>query len=123
MSWFQQLWQNSREKGQYYEQQAEKYLKRQGLQAIERNYNCPYGELDLIMRDQQTLVFVEVKYRKNNHKGGANYALSKQKLQRLKKTIYHYLAAKKLTNQAIRLDYIAITGDQDNAFNWIKNLT
>ena len=44
-----------REKGLYYEQQAEQYLIQHGLKAIERNYLCKYGELDLIMRDGQTL--------------------------------------------------------------------
>ena len=71
MSWFKQLWQNSREKGQYYELEAQKYLQQQGLIPIERNYNCPYGELDVIMRDGDTLVFIEVKFRSSNAKGGA----------------------------------------------------
>ncbi|WP_394193795.1 YraN family protein [Pseudoalteromonas atlantica] len=122
MSWFKQLWQNSREKGQYYELEAQKYLQRQGLIPIERNYNCPYGELDVIMRDGDTLVFIEVKFRSSNAKGGAIHALGKQKQQRLKRTIYHYLAAKKLTNQPLRIDFVAITGDTSQQLNWIKNV-
>ena len=59
MSWFKELWQNSREKGLYYEKQAESYLKQHGLKTIECNYLCQYGELDLIMREGNTLVFVE----------------------------------------------------------------
>ncbi|WP_404342491.1 YraN family protein [Pseudoalteromonas mariniglutinosa] len=121
MLWFKQLWHNSREKGFYYEQQAEKYLIEQGLVAIERNYHCPYGELDVIMRDGDILVFVEVKFRKNKVRGGANYALSKQKQQRLKRAIYHYLDAKQLSNQAVRIDYVAITGGSQNELNWFKN--
>lgn len=122
MSWFKQLWHNSREKGLYYEQQAEQYLKQYGLTAIGRNYLCQYGELDLIMREGQTLVFVEVKFRKNKLRGGANYALSKQKQQRLRRTISHYLAEKKLSNQAMRIDYIAITGELNSEINWFKNV-
>ncbi|KPH65087.1 hypothetical protein AMS58_07310 [Pseudoalteromonas porphyrae] len=122
MSWFKQLWQNSREKGQYYELQAQKYLEEQGLIAIERNYNCPYGELDVIMRDGDTLVFVEVKFRSSHIKGGALHALGKQKQQRLKRTIYHYLAFKKLSNQALRIDFVAITGEVPQQLNWIKNV-
>ncbi|MBE0457138.1 YraN family protein [Pseudoalteromonas sp. KG3] len=122
MSWFKQLWQNSREKGQYYELEAQKYLVTQGLIPIERNYNCPYGELDVIMRDGNTLVFVEVKFRSNHVKGGALHALGKQKQERLKRTIYHYLAAKKLSDQAIRIDFVAITGEASQQLNWIKNV-
>ena len=122
MSWFKQLWQNSREKGQYYELQAQKYLVSQGLTAIERNYYCPFGELDVIMKDGNTLVFVEVKFRKNHARGGANYALSIQKQARLKRSIYHYLAAKNLTNQPLRIDYEAITGEPSMHINWLKNV-
>ena len=122
MSWFKQLWQNSREKGLYYEHQAEQYLIQHGLKAIERNYLCKYGELDLIMRDGQTLVFVEVKFRKNALRGGANYALSKQKQQRLRRTISHYLAEKKISNQAMRIDYVAITGELNSTLYWFKNV-
>ena len=114
MSWFKELWQNSREKGQY--------LTREGLTPIERNYYCPFGELDVIMKHGDTLVFVEVKFRKNNARGGANYALGAQKQARLKRTIYHYLAAKNLTNQPIRVDYVAITGEGSGNINWIKSV-
>lgn len=122
MSWFKQLWQNSREKGQFYERQAQHYLESHGLKTIECNYYCPYGELDVIMQDGETLVFVEVKFRKNKAKGGANYALSAQKQAKLKRTIYHYLAAKNLTNQALRIDYVAITGEPTVTLNWVKNV-
>ncbi|MCG9709228.1 YraN family protein [Pseudoalteromonas shioyasakiensis] len=122
MSWFKQLWQNSREKGLYYEKQAEQYLIQRGLKTIERNYFCKYGELDLIMRDGQTLVFVEVKFRKNALRGGANYALSKLKQQRLRRTISHYLAEKKISNQLMRIDYVAITGELNSSLNWFKNV-
>ena len=58
--------------GLHYERQAEKYLQQQGLNLILRNYQCKVGEIDLIMRDQKTLVFVEVRYRRSNHYGGAH---------------------------------------------------
>ena len=74
------------------------------------------------MKEGNTLVFVEVKFRKNNARGGANYALSAQKQARLKRSIYHYLAAKNLTNQALRIDYVAITGESSPTYNWLKNV-
>ena len=122
MSWFKELWQNSREKGQYYELKAQKYLVKNGLTFIERNYYCPFGELDIIMKDGDTLVFVEVKFRKNKVRGGAKYALSPQKQARLKRSIYHYLAAKNLTNNPLRIDYVAITGESSPDINWLKNV-
>ena len=74
------------------------------------------------MRDGQTLVFVEVKFRKNALRGGANYALSKLKQQRLRRTISHYLAEKKISNQLMRIDYVAITGELNSSLNWFKNV-
>ena len=55
---------NNRNKGSFYEEQAAAYLKSKGLTILCRNYRCPCGEIDLIARDGDYLVFVEVKYRK-----------------------------------------------------------
>ena len=74
------------------------------------------------MRDGNTLVFVEVKFRSSYVKGGAIHALGKQKQERLKRSIYHYLATKKLSDQAIRIDFVAITGGTSQQLNWIKNV-
>ena len=58
-------------KGQYYEQQARSFLEQQGLLFVSANYRCRQGEIDLIMREHQTLVFVEVRYRAQTSHGGA----------------------------------------------------
>ena len=61
----------SKSTGQFYEQQALVFLQQQGLQLVQQNYSCRFGEIDLVMREQQTLVFVEVKFRRSNQFGGA----------------------------------------------------
>ena len=53
------------------EKLALKYLKQKGLKLHEKNYHCRYGEIDLIMWHDDYLVFIEVRYRKNNLFGGA----------------------------------------------------
>jgi len=117
------LFANTRAKGMHYEQLAEQYLQTQGLSAVSRNYDCKYGEIDLIMKDQNTLVFVEVKYRKSKSYGGAISALSPSKLQKLQRSIYHYLECKKLKNLPIRIDFIAIEGVSSDNIKWIKNIS
>ncbi|RZQ53102.1 YraN family protein [Pseudoalteromonas phenolica] len=117
------LFANTRAKGQHYEKFAEQYLQAQGLTAVEQNYYCQYGEIDLIMREQNTWVFVEVKYRGSSHFGGALSALSSKKLQKLQRSIFHYLTSKKLQNVPIRIDYIAIEGGSSDSIKWIKNIS
>lgn len=70
---------NQREIGARYEQAAATFLLERGLQLISQNFSCRAGEIDLIMRDQQTTVFVEVKYRKNRHFGHAAEAVTPTK--------------------------------------------
>ena len=59
------LHKNTRSTGSCYERKAADYLKQQGLFILRYNYRCRFGEIDLIARDGEYLVFVEVKYRKD----------------------------------------------------------
>lgn len=117
------LFANTRAKGMHYEKLAEQYLQAQGLSPVSRNFNCKYGEIDLIMKEKDTLVFVEVKYRESKRFGGAIAALSPSKLQKLQRSIYHYLECKKLKNLPIRIDFIAIEGVSSDNIKWIKNIS
>lgn len=94
------------------------FLIKQGLQLIEKNYHCKNGEIDLIMRDQSTLVIVEVRFRKSNKYGSAEESITLRKQSRIIATAQHYLLVNKV-NSAIRFDVIAMSGDND--INWIKN--
>ena len=66
---------NTRSTGSCYERKAADYLKQQGLFILRYNYRCRFGEIDLIARDGEYLVFVEVKYRKDNSSGYSLAAL------------------------------------------------
>ncbi|RZM85072.1 YraN family protein [Pseudoalteromonas rubra] len=120
---FGKLFSHSREKGQHYEEVAETYLKKQGLKAMARNYLCRYGEIDLIMKEGETWVFVEVKFRRSGGFGGAIQALSQSKLQKLRRSIYNYLQQSALHNVPVRIDFVAIQGDKNPDIQWIKNIT
>lgn len=81
----------SQYKGLQYEQAAIEYLIAKGLTLLEQNLSCKYGELDLIMKDGDTLVAVEVRVRKNNLFGGAITSITKSKQQKLQKTLSYFL--------------------------------
>lgn len=105
--------------GHVFENKAKKFLKRQGLVFITQNFYCKLGEIDLIFTDpqQDTLVFVEVRYRKKGNFGGAAASITKQKQEKVKKAALFYLAQRKIEPK-IRFDVIAIDG---NDINWIQS--
>ena len=74
------------------EQQAARYLQQQGLKPVAQNYRSRFGEIDLIMRDGATLVFVEVRLRRSANFGGAAASIDAHKQQRLIRTAQQYLA-------------------------------
>ncbi len=115
---------NTKQIGQLTEALAEQYLIKQGLHCINKNFSNRQGEIDLIMRDQQTLVFVEVKYRQNNHFGGAISAISRQKQQKIKQCAIFYLQHVGLNeyNTPCRFDVITLQGNIENTqITWLKN--
>lgn len=103
------------------------YLVQQGLKLITRNYRGHYGEIDLVMQDGNTLVFVEVRFRKNTLYGDGHESVTLQKQQRILSTAQEYLQYEtKLKNG--RIDVVAMsekpqnTANKDNyTFDWIKN--
>lgn len=96
----------------------------QGLIFVDKNVHCRQGEIDLIMKDQQTYVFVEVKFRKNNNYGGAISAISKTKQDKIKHCVAFFLHKAKLNeyNTPCRFDVIALEGDINQPkVTWLKN--
>lgn len=118
-SWF-GLFKHSTEKGAYFERVAERHLSNFGLTLIERNFRCKFGEIDLIMREKETFVFIEVKYRQTEQYGGAVNSLSPTKMQRLRRTIAHYCQQHRISDSPLRIDFVAINGDEH--CQWIKNV-
>ena len=104
------------------EDKATKYLKKQGYKIIERNYNLPCGEVDIIAKKDKTLVFVEVKYRTNADVfGGPVAAVTKAKQKRVINAALSYIKTKKPNYDGLMFDIIAISGDKiehiQNAFS------
>ena len=98
--------------GKRAENYALNYLKQQGLKLLEKNFYCRHGEIDLILKDQDTLVFVEVRYRKNNHYGHAFETINKRKQHKIITTARYYLHKHKLTESICsRFDIISIEKD------------
>lgn len=122
MKLFSQKIKNKREIGSQYETLASQYLIGQGLQLLDRNINCRFGEIDLIMKDGQAFVFVEVKYRASSSFGHAAEMVTYQKSQKLIKTAMVWLKKQSLPIEqtSFRFDVIAIHKNGED-INWIKN--
>lgn len=105
-------------RGEESERLACDYLVKQGLKPIEKNFSCKYGELDLLMYDQKTLVVVEVRFRQSNKYGGALESITHKKQSRIVATTQHYLLINKI-NSAVRFDVVTMSSATD--LNWIKN--
>ena len=103
---------NRRGIGGKYEELAAAYLKEQGFQVIEQNYHCRMGEIDLIAREHEYLVFVEVKYRENQKGGGPLAAVNYRKQRRISRVARYYLVTKLHTvDIPCRFDVVGITPD------------
>lgn len=115
-----QYFDNTRQVGMYYESQARRYLEQAGLDFIAANVKVGRGELDLIMRDGQTLVFVEVRYRFHTAFGGALASITRQKQRHLRQSAALWLAQQgdNAEETAYRFDVLAITGNQ---LQWLPN--
>ncbi|NND00855.1 MAG: YraN family protein [Gammaproteobacteria bacterium] len=101
---------------------ALKYLRKQGLQEIERNFHCRFGELDLIMQDAAYLVFVEVRYRKDQSYGGAVASVNQAKQRKLRRTAEFYLLQHKKNDCPCRFDILCMDGNLEKArYHWIRN--
>ncbi|GIU22005.1 YraN family protein [Shewanella colwelliana] len=99
------------------EDSALAYLQQQGLKLVDRNVRYPFGEIDLIMRDAQKWVFIEVKFRQSKQFGGAIQAISQGKIERLRRAASHYMQRNNIDAQC-RFDVVAIDA---NEINWITN--
>lgn len=101
------------------ERTAEALLRRGGLKVLERNWRCPAGELDLIMRDGDTLVFVEVRKRARGRHGTAAESVGPRKRARLIRAAQTYLGT---LGEAppCRFDVVALDGDGDAEAHWIR---
>jgi len=91
------------------EKAAERYLSRRGYKIIDRRWKCRVGELDLVAKKGDEVVFVEVKTRGSNSYGGALGAVGYTKAMRLRRAAYTYLDQKNYHDHPFRIDVIAVT--------------
>ena len=94
--------------GKFGEDLARKRLKDLGYRVLEMNYRCSLGEIDLIARDGDTLVFVEIKTRRNQPSSSAKEAVNKRKQVQLSKAALAYMKHKNLWGSKARFDVVAI---------------
>ena len=105
------------QRGAEAEAQAAKYLEGQGLKLLERNYRCRQGEIDLVMRDGRTLVFVEVRSRARSDFGGARASITGAKQAKLIQAAQHYLVSRAV-DAPCRFDAVLIEGGR---IEWLRN--
>src|SRR5690606_657756 len=91
------------------ERTAAAHLARAGLRLLARNYRGPRGEIDLVMREGATLVFVEVRYRSRSDYGHASETVDRRKQARLRATAEHFLQHRTRCPGPCRFDIVAVT--------------
>jgi putative endonuclease len=106
------------DQGRRWEQAALAHLRRNGLVLVEENFSCKGGEIDLVMREHDTLVFVEVRQRADRRHGGAAASITPAKVRRLVRAAQFYLLRYPQTPPC-RFDVVAIDGDQ---LDWLRNV-
>lgn len=109
--------------GRQAEQQALRYLEARGLRLLERNFRSRHGEIDLIMRETDFLVFIEVRYRRSRAYGGAAASVDRNKQARLVSTALYYLQCHPgSAQQPTRFDVVALTPrDGATDIEWIRD--
>ncbi|MEK7834958.1 MAG: YraN family protein [Pseudomonadota bacterium] len=95
------------------------FLQQQGLKLVTRNYRCRFGEIDIIARDGNTVVFVEVRMRASDQFGGAAASITAGKRRKLLRTARHYLAGATRVPPC-RFDALLVSG-ADHSVEWLKN--
>ena len=111
-----------RESGASAERKAEDFLSGQGLVIIERNYRCRSGEIDLIMRDGETILFVEVRFRKNLSFGTPAETVTLGKQKKIIATARYFLQMhRNYLRSPCRFDVLAISWSSQENIDWIKD--
>ena len=111
------------EAGAWGERLACRYLRRRFYRILATGYSCRFGEIDIIARKRNLLVFVEVKYRENDKNGHPLQAVSVSKQRTISKCAFYYMQKYKVQEESVRFDVVGILGDEiqviQNAFDFI----
>lgn len=96
-------------KGQRAESEAREYLESQRLHFVDKNYSCPPGEIDLIMRDQEALIFIEVRFRRKDDHGTSIETVQPDKQRRIIRSALHYFQKNEFVDEIVcRFDVIGL---------------
>lgn len=106
--------------GKAAEEQAVQLLQQHGCLIEARNWHCRYGEIDIVARHHNVLLFVEVRYRKSRRFGGSAYSITAAKLAKMQRSAESYLLEHGYQGQC-RIDAVLIEGDAPP--QWLHNIT
>ena len=107
--------------GVYGEKCISKFLEKRGFNVIEKNYNCRYGEIDLVAEKDETLAFVEVKSRKKEHFPISTVVIQ-SKQQKIIKSAKHFVFKKQILDKILRFDVATVVFDENRyKINYIEN--
>lgn len=115
---------DTRTLGNAAEQLAFRFLRDQGLAPVARNFRCRHGEIDLVMLEDDCLVFVEVRYRSPGAFASAAMTVDRQKQNRLVRTAEMFLATRRgFATHRSRFDVIGIDKRRDGlqSVDWIRD--
>lgn len=101
---------------------ALRFLKKNGYRILQRNYVCKMGEVDIIAKEKDTFVFIEVKTRRSTTFGPPQLAVDQKKQGQLSKAALHFLKEKNLEEAKARFDVVAILlGSKGEEIELIRN--
>ncbi|OGO37169.1 MAG: YraN family protein [Chloroflexi bacterium RBG_16_57_8] len=100
-----------RETGALGEKLARDFLKKRGYRIVETNYRCRRGEIDIVARQKDSLVFVEVRTKRNLSYGTPEESISSSKKSRMRNAAYHYLQSHHDPTESWRIDLVAVELD------------
>lgn len=110
----------AQQRGADAESRAEAHLLKHGLKPVARNWRCPLGELDVVMRDGDTLVIVEVRARSSHTHGGALASIDGKKRSKLMRTTLAFVQAYPVWQDApIRFDIVSFEADDEG--RWLMD--
>lgn len=110
---------NKRAKGNIYEARSVEILKREKYEILQCNYRNISGEIDIIAKKDEVIIFIEVKYRATLKFGYGSEAVDRKKITKIYKTAMQYLVENNLENNQCRFDCMSYLG---NDFKWDKNI-
>lgn len=110
---------NKRSIGESYEKRAVQILEEEDYLVLERNYRSRRGEIDIIARKGKILVFLEIKYRKNQNYGLGKEAISPKKMQTIFQVAQQYIQRNHLESDSVRMDCIHFLGED---YEWEQDI-